>query len=124
MRWLLLDVALVGLFAVLGRLSHYGALTLTGWAETGVPFLIGAVLAHVALRRAGLAPATLAAGGIVWITTLGCGMALRVATGQGTALPFVLVATGTLLLLLVGARVLVVLAARLHDRNQAVESAR
>ena len=41
LTWLLLDLALVGAFAVLGRLSHYDSLSLGGWWRTAWPFVLG-----------------------------------------------------------------------------------
>ncbi len=110
--WLLIDLLLVGVFAVIGRLSHYGSLTFGGWWETAWPFLAGALLAWAVLtirRRPG---ATIAAGVVVWLTTLIGGMLLRQLSGQGTAIPFVVVATLTLCALLLLPRVVVGLVAR------------
>ena len=107
--WLLLDLLLVGVFAVIGRFSHYGSLTLGGWWTTAWPFLVGTLLAWAALRAAGRAPAAITSGVVVWLGALVAGMLLRQASGQGTATAFVVVATlvlGALLVLpRVGARV-------------------
>ena len=107
--WLVIDLMLVGVFAVIGRLSHYGTLTAGGWWTTAWPFLAGTLLAWAALvvvRRPGGA---VASGVVVWLGALVGGMVLRQASGQGTATSFVVVATlvlGALLVLpRVGARV-------------------
>ncbi len=103
--WLLLDLLLVGVFAVIGRISHYGSLTPDGWWTTAWPFLAATVLASVALRVVGRSPALLTSGVVVWLVTLVGGMALRQASGQGTATAFVVVATLVLGVLLVVPRV-------------------
>lgn len=100
--WLALDLVLVAVFAVVGRLSHYGSLTLGGWWSTAWPFLAGTLLAWVALALARRPGGAVSSGAVVWLGALGGGMALRQASGQGTAVPFVVVATlvlGALLLL-------------------------
>ncbi len=108
-RWLAIDLVLVGVFAVVGRLSHYGTLTASGWWATAWPFLVGTLLAWAALAVVRRPPATVASGAVVWLGALVVGMLLRQASGQGTATPFVVVATlvlGALLVLpRVGARV-------------------
>ena len=100
-----LDLALVGLFAVLGRLSHYDSLSLEGWWTTAWPFLLGTILAWVVLVLAHRSVHHIEAGVIVWLVTLVGGMMLRLASDQGTALPFVIVATLVLGLFLVLPRV-------------------
>ena len=107
--WLVLDLLLVGVFAVVGRLSHYGSLTATGWWTTAWPFLAGTLVAWAALAVLRRPPGAVASGVVVWLGALVVGMLLRQLSGQGTATPFVVVATlvlGALLVLpRVGARV-------------------
>ncbi|SFA74627.1 Protein of unknown function [Nocardioides alpinus] len=107
--WLLIDLLLVGVFAVIGRLSHYGSLTLGGWWTTAWPFLVGTLLAWAALTATRRSPAAISSGVVVWLGALVGGMVLRQTSGQGTATAFVVVATlvlGALLVLpRVGARV-------------------
>jgi hypothetical protein len=107
--WLAVDLLLVGLFAVIGRLSHYGSLTVGGWWTTAWPFLVGTLLAWVVLTVARRSPAAVSSGLVVWLGALVGGMVLRQLSGQGTATAFVVVATLVLGLLLllprVGARV-------------------
>ncbi len=107
--WLAIDVLLVGVFAVIGRLSHYGTLTVGGWWTTAWPFLAGPLVAWAVLVLARRTPAAIGSGLIVWVGALVVGMLLRQASGQGTATAFVVVATlvlGALLVLpRVGARV-------------------
>jgi hypothetical protein len=107
--WLVVDLLLVGVFAVIGRLSHYGTLTAGGWWTTAWPFLVGTLLAWAALMLVHRSPAAVSSGLVVWLGALAGGMVLRQASGQGTATAFVVVATlvfGALLVLpRVGARV-------------------
>jgi hypothetical protein len=99
--WLVVDLLLVGVFAVIGRLSHYGTLTAGGWWTTAWPFLVGTVLAWAALAAIRRPPAAVSSGVVVWLGALVGGMLLRQASGQGTATPFVVVATLVLGALLV-----------------------
>ncbi|MCW3492135.1 DUF3054 domain-containing protein [Microbacterium sp. SSM24] len=100
-----LDAALVVVFAAIGRASH-GEDGLLGLATTAWPFLAALAAGWLATLawRAPLAPVRTGVG--VWAITLVGGMLLRAASGQGTAIPFLVVAALTLLVLLVGWRVL------------------
>lgn len=114
---LALDAALVVLFAGIGRGSHARAATLAGLFETAWPFLAGLAIAWLvalAWRR----PAAVWRTGLpVWIGTAGIGLLLRALVGQGTALPFVIVATLTLCAFLLGWRLIAALVARLRRRG-------
>lgn len=103
--WLAVDLLLVGLFAAIGRFSHYGSLTAGGWWTTAWPFLAGTLLAWAALTAARRPPVAIGSGVVVWLGALVGGMVLRQASGQGTATSFVVVATLVLGLLLVLPRV-------------------
>ncbi len=103
--WLVVDLLLVAAFAVVGRLSHHGSLSLDGWWTTAWPFLAGALLAWAALAATRRPPAAVASGVVVWLGSLVGGMVLRQASGQGTATAFVVVATLVLGALLVLPRV-------------------
>ena len=107
--WLAVDLLLVGVFAVIGRLSHYGTLTPGGWWSTAWPFLAGTLVAWGLLGVMRRDPAAIISGVVVWLGALVGGMALRQTSGQGTATAFVVVATlvlGVFLVLpRVGARV-------------------
>lgn len=111
------DVLVVAAFALVGRRSHDEALTLAGWWQTAWPFLAGLTLGWLAValmvRRA---PTTVLLGLPVWVATVGGGMALRDMTNQGTALPFVAVATLVLGVGLVGWRVAAALVGRWRSR--------
>ena len=103
--WLVVDLLLVSVFAVIGRLSHYGSLSLGGWWTTAWPFLAGALLAWAALTATRRPPAAVTSGVVVWLGALVGGMVLRQASGQGTATSFIVVATLVLGVLLVLPRV-------------------
>jgi peptidoglycan/LPS O-acetylase OafA/YrhL len=99
------DVALVVVFAAVGRTSHSEGLSLAGVLTTAWPFLAGTVVGWlvVRVRRRGW-PVDVGPGVTVWFATLLVGMLLRWGTGAGTAVSFVLVAALVLALLLVGWR--------------------
>ena len=114
------DALLVLGFAAVGRASHergvlgdggIGLLT-TAW-----PFLLALGVGWLVSRawRAPLAP--LRTGVPVWLVTVAGGMLLRALSGQGTAVPFVVVATLTLLALLVGWRLVAALVRRGRARR-------
>ncbi len=109
---LVLDVVAVLAFAAVGRRSHAEGLTVAGLLETAWPFLVGVVVGWV-LSRAWRRPLALwPVATSVWVGVLVVGMALRRATGEGTAASFVVVATLVLGLLLFGWRVVAVLVVR------------
>ncbi|MFK4730026.1 DUF3054 domain-containing protein [Agromyces mediolanus] len=113
------DVLLVVLFVVIGRRSHAQGLDLAGLWQTAWPFLAGlglGWLVSVAWRR----PFALWPSGVViWVVTLVAGMLLRTVSGQGTQFAFVLVATGTLAVFLLGWRAVVALVARRRPARSA-----
>lgn len=109
-----LDVVLVVAFAALGRASHAEDNPVLGAWGTAWPFLLGTALGWCAVRwRSGQWPMRVGTGIPVWASTLVVGMLLRVLTGAGTAVAFVLVAGCTLAVLLLGWRAV---AARLARR--------
>lgn len=112
-----LDLFVVLAFAAAGRASHDLSSGVLGVLETAWPFLLGmgagwvAVLCWPAPLRRWWLDGLLIAG-----VTLLTGMLLRWLTGAGTATPFVLVATGVLLLGFVGWRAV----SALVERSRAV----
>lgn len=100
-----LDVVLVIAFTGVGRRTHEEGLDLLGWAHTAWPFLaglgIGWALVVTTRRRW---PTRWVDGIPVWLGALVGGMVLRAMSGQGTALPFVVVATLVLAATLIGWR--------------------
>ncbi|WP_206446384.1 DUF3054 domain-containing protein [Agrococcus sp. KRD186] len=120
------DAVLVVAFAAIGRATHdegvLGPLGL-GLATTAWPFLAALGLGWLLCLgwRAPLAP--LRAGVPIWLVTVVGGMLLRALSGQGTAVPFIVVATLTLLALLVGWRAIAVFVRR-GGRNRAATDGR
>ncbi|MCP2292280.1 DUF3054 domain-containing protein [Nocardia amikacinitolerans] len=106
---LAVDALLVILFCVIGRRSHDEAV-IAGLLKTLWPFAIGLaigwVLALVVAGRAGRFDGTVLwpTGVLIWLSTLIGGMVLRMISGQGTAVSFVLVAGTVLALFLLGWR--------------------
>ncbi|GAA2105073.1 DUF3054 domain-containing protein [Microlunatus panaciterrae] len=98
-----IDVVCILLFAVVGRRSHAEASDLLGVLGTAWPFLAGCAIGFV-VARAWRRPESLSTSVIVWISTVAAGMLLRLLSGDTAKLPFVIVATLVLGLLLVGWR--------------------
>lgn len=114
------DALLVVVFAVIGRASHDEDVLGPGGSgllQTSWPFLVALVagwLVTLAWRHP-LAPVRTGLG--VWAITVVGGMLLRAVSGQGTALAFIIVASVTLLVLLVGWRVIAGVAAGARARR-------
>ena len=108
---LLTDVICVLAFCTVGRRSHAEGLTVTGILETAWPFLAGTGAGWLAARAWRQPMALVPTGVVIWLATVVVGMALRKATSQGTAVSFVVVASLSTAILLLGwrlaARVLV-----------------
>jgi hypothetical protein len=101
-----LDVCCVLIFVIIGRASHTKGESLAGIASTSWPFLCGLGVGWVA-SRAWRRPASLNPAGLAgWLGTVVVGMVLRVVSGQGTAVAFVVVALAFLGLFLLGWRVI------------------
>ncbi|WP_407358546.1 DUF3054 domain-containing protein [Microbacterium sp. LTA6] len=110
---LILDAVLVLIFAVIGRASHSedpAGFLLTAW-----PFLVALLVGHAV---AALLPArprqpwSLLWGVVVWIVTVAGGMLLRVVSGDTAEVPFIVVATLTLGVFIVGWRAVTALLRR------------
>lgn len=108
MRYLpavIVDAVLVLIFAVIGRASHDESPA--GFLLTAWPFLVAMLVGHL---LAALLPArprqpwSVLWGVVVWVVTVIGGMLLRVATGDTAQVAFIIVATLTLGVLLVGWR--------------------
>jgi hypothetical protein len=98
------DVVCVVLFATIGRRSHAEGLTITGIAETAWPFVSGAVVGWL-LSTGWRRPLTLLPTGVVvWVCTVALGMLLRRLTSAGTASSFIVVASLSTAVLLLGWR--------------------
>lgn len=111
-----IDLLVVLIFAAAGRSSHDLSGDVLGVLDTAWPFLVGLVVGWVAVLRQPRHVWWLD-GIVIAASTLVIGMLLRLATGDGTALPFVAVATGVLVGGLVGWRALEALLRRGRDRT-------
>lgn len=100
----LLDVSCVIIFVIVGRRNHGETTDAEGTLRTAAPFLLALVCAWLG-SRAWLAPSALATGVVLWVATAAVGLGIRrFVFDDGTATPFVIVATLVLGLLLVGTR--------------------
>ena len=101
---LVLDVLLVVAFAVSGRSSHAESLTVTGVFSTAWPFLAALAIGWLVTRN-WRHPVRLWPNGVcIWLITVSGGMTLRILSGGTAAFAFVVVATLTLALFLLGHR--------------------
>jgi hypothetical protein len=107
------DVLCVVVFATIGRRSHAEGLTASGIADTAWPFLAGTGVGWLLARGWRRPQAVVPTGVVVWTCTVAGGMLLRRATSQGTAPSFVVVASLSTAVLLLGWR----LAAKLMTRG-------
>lgn len=106
------DLVLVVAFAALGRASHEEAAFGVGLFVTAWPFAFALAvgwLATLALRRP---LAVWPTGVIIWAITVAGGLGLRVLSGDTAAVPFIIVATLTLALFLLGWRLVAALITR------------
>ncbi|WP_203138113.1 DUF3054 domain-containing protein [Microbacterium sp. JZ31] len=106
-----IDVVLVLVFLVIGRSAH-GEPFFEGFLGSAWPFLVALVVGWVAILLARTPAADVLAGVIAWIGTLVVGMVLRVVSGGTAAVPFLIVATITLAVLLIGWRLILRLVRR------------
>lgn len=108
-----LDILFVAVFTLIGRRTHAEPLDPEGWWNTAWPFLAGLAIGWgVVALSSQCWPTRWWHGLTVWIATVFGAMALRDMVGQGTALPFVVVATSFLGVTLIGWRLLLALVDR------------
>lgn len=108
MRYLpavILDALFVLIFAAIGRASHDenpAGFLLTAW-----PFLVALLVGHLVaalLPGRPRRPWSVLWGAVVWVVTVAGGMLVRVLSGDTADVPFIIVATIVLGVLLVGWR--------------------
>jgi hypothetical protein len=118
-----LDICCVLVFVIIGRASHAKGESLGGIASTSWPFLCGLGAGWVASRAWRRPLAVRPAGIAAWLGTVALGMVLRVVSGQGTAVAFIVVALAFLGLFLLGWRLAAkLLAAKLIARGHPAEA--
>jgi hypothetical protein len=91
--FILADIAVIALFVLIGRNEHNSGSQFIDYLSTVSPFVIAIALAWCSpqVRRS---PTSVTAGIIIWANVILVGMTFRrVIFGDGTALPFVVVAT-------------------------------
>lgn len=110
------DVICVVAFCTIGRRSHAEGLSVRGIAETAWPFLCGTAVGWLAARGWRRPMSLTPTGIVVWVCTVAVGMVLRKATSAGTAASFIVVASLTTAVLLLGWRAVAQLAARRSGR--------
>lgn len=101
------DLVCVVVFCTVGRRSHAEGLDLAGIAETAWPFLSGAAVGWLVSRGWRRPVAVVPTGVLVWVCTIVVGMLLRKLTSAGVAPSFVVVASISTAVLLLGWRVVV-----------------
>ena len=101
-----IDFICVLIFVAIGRHTHKDGTSLGGMISTMWPFTAGLFAGWLALRLTRRSVTTKSSGLILTLSTVTLGMILRVISGQGTALAFVVVATVFLSSCLVGWRAL------------------
>jgi Protein of unknown function (DUF3054) len=97
------DVICILVFAIVGRSSHQEATDLLGVAHTAWPFLAGCLLGTL-IGRTWRHPYSVRSGVAVWLGTVVGGISLRLVTGAGVQLSFIIIASCVLALLLIGWR--------------------
>ncbi len=98
------DVVCVIVFCVIGRRSHAEGLTVAGIARTAWPFLAGTGVGWLLIRGWRRPFTVIPTGVAVWVCTVGVGMALRKVSSAGVSPSFVVVASVSTAVLLVGWR--------------------
>lgn len=112
------DVILVAVFCVIGRLSHAEGIfsDVPRFLITLWPFLVAVVAAHIVMLIRRTPADRMLPGVVIWAVTVVVGLVLRGLSGQGTAIAFMIVATLTLALFLLGWRAVVAIARRMRRR--------
>jgi hypothetical protein len=116
------DVICILVFAILGRSSHQETTDLLGVAHTAWPFLAGGLVGTV-IGRTWRHPYSLRSGVAVWLGTVVGGMVLRLLTGAGVQLSFIIVASCVLALFLLGWRAIFRLIQHARARSEAAREA-
>lgn len=111
---ILIDAVAVVVFCIIGRMTHSEGIfgDLGGLFGTIWPFLVALIAVHAVALAMRVPAQRVVPGILVWFVTVAGGLGLRGLAGQGTAVAFVIVATLTLALLLVGWRVVNVVVQR------------
>jgi peptidoglycan/LPS O-acetylase OafA/YrhL len=101
---LVADIVCVIVFCTIGRRSHAEGLTVSGVAHTAWPFLAGAAVGWLLIGGWRKPFTVIPTGVVVWVCTVAVGMLLRKATSTGVSASFVVVASLSTAVLLLGWR--------------------
>ncbi|HEX2402513.1 MAG TPA: DUF3054 domain-containing protein [Mycobacterium sp.] len=101
---LVADIVCVIVFCTIGRRSHAEGLTVAGVAHTAWPFLAGAAVGWLLIGGWRRPFTVIPTGVVVWVCTVAVGMLLRKATSAGVSASFVVVASLSTAVLLLGWR--------------------
>jgi hypothetical protein len=101
---LVADIVCVIVFCTIGRRSHAEGLTVSGVAHTAWPFLAGAAVGWLLIGGWRKPFTVIPTGMVVWVCTVAVGMLLRKATSAGVSASFVVVASLSTAVLLLGWR--------------------
>jgi hypothetical protein len=123
MPWLLLDVAWIVLFAIIGRQSHGEGNALLDVIGVAWPFLVGYAVGAFALRLT-RSPRSLTRIIPVWLLTIVIGMAIRtIQKGRAPESAFIIVATIALAVGFIGWRLVVAAISRRRRPTDDTEAA-
>ncbi len=98
------DVVCVIVFCTIGRRSHAEGLTVAGIAQTAWPFLAGTGVGWLLIGGWRRPFTVIPIGVVVWVCTVVVGMVLRKVTSAGVSASFVVVASLSTAVLLLGWR--------------------
>lgn len=98
------DVVCVIVFCTIGRRSHAEGLTVAGIAQTAWPFLTGTGVGWLLIGGWRRPFTVIPTGVVVWVCTVVVGMLLRKVTSTGVSTSFVVVASLSTAVLLLGWR--------------------
>lgn len=98
------DIVAVIVFCTIGRRSHAEGLTVAGIAQTAWPFLAGTGVGWLLIGGWRRPFTVIPTGVVVWVCTVVVGMLLRKVTPAGVSTSFVVVASLSTAVLLLGWR--------------------
>jgi len=86
------DTVALLIFVAIGRRAHEHGITVAGMASTFWPFAIGLLAGWILIIRTNRDLTATRSGLWIVVVTVALGMVLRVVSGQGTAVTFIIVA--------------------------------
>ncbi|WAC52874.1 DUF3054 domain-containing protein [Frigoribacterium sp. SL97] len=109
---IVVDLVAVLAFVVIGRRSHAEGLDLPGLHGTLWPFVVGSVVGWASVTGVRWPLSAVRSGAVVWVSTAVIGVLLRVVSGQGVQVSFVVVTVVVLGVFVVGWRAVAALVRR------------